>query len=747
MHIPELSLLAQLKNYLNKESISLQELPDISNLKGTISNEDFINVILTIKNRLVNLYCSIRNDATDDNFNIRIKALRLHFDAARKSEIQIKDNISSLSALSTKRVYFPTLMSNSGPIDVLRTNKLITKQEINLIATKVSGFVEIPVRSQNQNHLAEFGILSPDLFALPNDGVFKSSPTYKVINSILKYFDLKDLSSLANRDLYLELPNNHEESILKLTNAKVTLSKRNIMLLNVINTVVLERFQTENNLTQKKDVELLIVLMSLISTLLQSCIAVVAVVAQHDKKIACFCMLSLPINKSEDIKNLIHEEAQSKFKLFSSIKPFKPLLQSGKDSESILSLDDYILEFASSVKNTDHQIAELSLLNPDTLKQIQQEFFVKLVSTFASKTSDESFKHLLDTLSDKSDKDSAFYEFCTTVIGWHKHLLKVDSISLNECFITDPKAVIVIKAALENIKKTKTINNTLNDLEKNLEEAVNEKDYTNIINTAKTLNEFGHDVVFSSFSDELLPAISYLMNNSNIDGNSLNITNTDTDTNTDAKQAVTTNKQIKQLEKNIRGLNNDVSRLTTALDESNNKLTAISSDKTNVLPTIEIKPTQTKPNEIEKKFLFGEKTSNIDAVNLIRQKFPHVIFADNIDVQIANCNYKGSQKLLKFLWLLVNDYFGAITSGTPDSEAKHILGQTYRANESESVLNESRLRRQREQVIEGKKKLFTKHINIASARDSRNSCSIYFDITNGNMTIGYIGVHLDNSLT
>lgn len=100
------------------------------------------------------------------------------------------------------------------------------------------------------------------------------------------------------------------------------------------------------------------------------------------------------------------------------------------------------------------------------------------------------------------------------------------------------------------------------------------------------------------------------------------------------------------------------------------------------------------------------------------------------------------QKLLKHLFLLCDDYYNAIIDGKPDSLARDIIGQCYRANESDTTLNNAVLRAHREFSFRGQKKLFIRHLTIGGVYDTRKTVQVYFDIVGTTLQIAYVGEHL-----
>ena len=89
--------------------------------------------------------------------------------------------------------------------------------------------------------------------------------------------------------------------------------------------------------------------------------------------------------------------------------------------------------------------------------------------------------------------------------------------------------------------------------------------------------------------------------------------------------------------------------------------------------------------------LFGHP-SIADVLAIIRQTYPSVVFADDIDKQVEKCVYGSPKKLLKHLHVLCGSYYQALAGGQPDSVAKQLFGdKVYRSGESESCRNSEKL--------------------------------------------------------
>lgn len=101
-------------------------------------------------------------------------------------------------------------------------------------------------------------------------------------------------------------------------------------------------------------------------------------------------------------------------------------------------------------------------------------------------------------------------------------------------------------------------------------------------------------------------------------------------------------------------------------------------------------------------------------------------------------------RLYKLLTLLVTAYRDALVAGKPDSKARHILGGSYRANESEATSMTQKLAKLRTFEYEGRKVQMFQHIAIGvEDSDSRTiRCHFYWDAAKKRIVIGYLGPHL-----
>jgi hypothetical protein len=112
-------------------------------------------------------------------------------------------------------------------------------------------------------------------------------------------------------------------------------------------------------------------------------------------------------------------------------------------------------------------------------------------------------------------------------------------------------------------------------------------------------------------------------------------------------------------------------------------------------------------------------------------------------------DFRYSERLYKLLTLLVTDYRDALRGGRPDTEARHILGNAYRATESESVKGNRDLSRRRIFRYEGREVPMFQHLGIGVADSTEQTLRVHFhwDAGKSLIVIGYVGPHLDTITT
>ena len=130
----------------------------------------------------------------------------------------------------------------------------------------------------------------------------------------------------------------------------------------------------------------------------------------------------------------------------------------------------------------------------------------------------------------------------------------------------------------------------------------------------------------------------------------------------------------------------------------------------------------------------------LDVITIIKEMFPATRFLDMSNLEYNT--YRHPRKLLKMLVRLCDPYFKAISLGIPDSEAMDILGNKYKANESEVVMTNKTLRAMRVFDVEGKPQTFIQHLTLGTRRSEDATIQVHFKIIDGVLWIARIGGHL-----
>lgn len=108
-------------------------------------------------------------------------------------------------------------------------------------------------------------------------------------------------------------------------------------------------------------------------------------------------------------------------------------------------------------------------------------------------------------------------------------------------------------------------------------------------------------------------------------------------------------------------------------------------------------------------------------------------------------SFNGSERLFDLLDKLLFDYLDAINSGSPDTQAKSIFGNTaYSARESDTTMNTTHMRNQRTFDYRGEKRIFERHLRIGN-QPGYEGMRVYFDIIDKRIVIAYAGPHLEVS--
>lgn len=157
-----------------------------------------------------------------------------------------------------------------------------------------------------------------------------------------------------------------------------------------------------------------------------------------------------------------------------------------------------------------------------------------------------------------------------------------------------------------------------------------------------------------------------------------------------------------------------------------------------------------KPDTVERiqipkpimRLLSQEQMLMSDIVPTLSDLFPHVVFLEGVEEQTKNSRFARPRQLFGVMMRLCGEYYEALMRGVPDSEAMEILGDVYRANESDSVKNNDKMSRLRMFNLNGTKTFFEQHLTIGSRNGEQYTIQVHFKIVNRVLYIGRIGSHL-----
>lgn len=107
-------------------------------------------------------------------------------------------------------------------------------------------------------------------------------------------------------------------------------------------------------------------------------------------------------------------------------------------------------------------------------------------------------------------------------------------------------------------------------------------------------------------------------------------------------------------------------------------------------------------------------------------------------------SFQQTGRMLDVITTMVFPYYDSLMAGNPDSTARAILGNSYSANESETVSSHRRLRAQREFEYQGEIHFFERHLKAGNGA-GLEGMRIHFDIIDGKVVIAYTGPHLECS--
>lgn len=728
--------------------------------KSKMTQKEQDEAMFGIREQLIKFYSQIRQDKELSYEEVVRKTNTTGF-RALSTELEFRGEGFPLPKVEVRPFYLPAIfgLQDGRFIDFLKSGKYVNKKVIETTASKVRSHFKLPPKFSNNETLAEFGFASPDLFHLPNDSVYKANPTYTILNKCLDNLGLPNLTTAENRTHYSSNDDASKRVLGRLSEISFKPEAAHL-LLNVV-LLATDKFKAENTnelSTQNSDQLNNFLLLTYCASLLLGSVTAISAVVREMPTLASITSNCLP-TKAE-AKTLLNSILSSKgetklaYSLFTKICPYSPSKYGLTEPMYLNGSDRYINEFFEAKAGINEVLVDLAINDKSQLNSIKTMYLAELIGTLLEECHRSEIIDLVkkvDSLENKSsDQEKLVDGFKNLVIetievfGEHS-----EGFCFSDDFQVPNKLIVNMKLAISCTERVSEQLDQINEKQSELNFAHRNDDYSRMIQLAQELKEVDYISILEDLSEHLTICFKAILERHSVNGSIIELRNIEGDIE-DNREIIVDDRQIKEL----KSQNHLLSKSNTLLEQQNQDLLDQISIKQTEIDTMtksEASRSTSRLGEIERKFMFGEKTSVSDAIAIIRSRFPYVSFADNINDQIEACQYTNSQKLLKFMYLLCDDYFDAITSGKPDTVAKDILGQTFRANESPTVLGNQKLKRQRIFVVNGEEMLFTKHINIGQSRDLKNSCSIYFDIDSSSdkpsITIGYIGAHLENTLT
>lgn len=161
------------------------------------------------------------------------------------------------------------------------------------------------------------------------------------------------------------------------------------------------------------------------------------------------------------------------------------------------------------------------------------------------------------------------------------------------------------------------------------------------------------------------------------------------------------------------------------------------------------RPAAVDAEELLDLLIRDESPSPLECLSIIERTFGDrcaILPSARSSAQEMNDFIFGRQ-LLELLKRLVTDYLKALMDGG-DSKARSVFGKSeYAAKESETVMNNNAMRRERTFVYEGEKVEMFRHLKIGADDDATKTIRVYFhwDHDRERIVIGYCGKHLSVS--
>jgi len=141
-----------------------------------------------------------------------------------------------------------------------------------------------------------------------------------------------------------------------------------------------------------------------------------------------------------------------------------------------------------------------------------------------------------------------------------------------------------------------------------------------------------------------------------------------------------------------------------------------------------------------------DKATVSDALTVASLQWPdHLLILPSAEQSAKAMDaFRNTRRLYEVLKQLVVDYRDLLIRGRPDAEARHVLGNIYHANESDTVMGSSRLRGYRTFKYRGKDVVMAQHLALGVSTDISTTIRVHFmwDAEERRIVIGYAGKHL-----
>ncbi len=135
--------------------------------------------------------------------------------------------------------------------------------------------------------------------------------------------------------------------------------------------------------------------------------------------------------------------------------------------------------------------------------------------------------------------------------------------------------------------------------------------------------------------------------------------------------------------------------------------------------------------------------STLDVLMLAASARPALVVTPSAIDSARKANiFRRTDRLLELLLLLGGEYAQALAQGKPDGQARAVLGQAYRACESDMTLASKALRELRTFQVDGEPVLMDAHLAIGAAHNVAETLRVHFVWRGGKIVIGYAGEHL-----